>query len=332
MCNIRSCCARDAQSVVAQHHHNGAFLYKHTFRNAFIKRIFFLLKLYKAYPVLLFTIQRIISLLLVIDSIIVQKLFKSLIIPSLVNKQNFFYYIMVIAAMISIAMISTPVHAAIIKGTIYDLGLSQESNVRIEINTVPHQIFIAKNGTYAFNVPIGNYTLDARTIDGFANETVIVDTNGEYLLDIVLEPIIDKPVIINTELDTASVTPTNFWLYIIIGVIILAILIIGSIMFLGYGKKYILHKQQKQKHQMYRTKKEHAPEHIHAQPAPIADEFGMQVLRIIKKEERITQKDLRKQIPLSEGKVSLIITHLEHEGKIKKIKKGRGNVLVFVKE
>ena len=48
---------------------------------------------------------------------------------------------------------------------------------------------------------------------------------------------------------------------------------------------------------------------------------------------RISQKELRKELlPLSEAKVSLIITELEHLGKIEKIKKGRGNVLILRNE
>ncbi|MGV8141478.1 MAG: DUF7343 domain-containing protein [Candidatus Woesearchaeota archaeon] len=41
---------------------------------------------------------------------------------------------------------------------------------------------------------------------------------------------------------------------------------------------------------------------------------------------------MRRHIPLSEAKVSLIISDLEDKGNIRKIKKGRGNVLIFVKE
>jgi uncharacterized membrane protein len=52
--------------------------------------------------------------------------------------------------------------------------------------------------------------------------------------------------------------------------------------------------------------------------------------RVIIKEEggRTTQKDIRKKIPLSEAKVSLMISELEAKGKIQKIKKGRGNIIV----
>ena len=46
---------------------------------------------------------------------------------------------------------------------------------------------------------------------------------------------------------------------------------------------------------------------------------------------RMTQKELRKAFPFSEAKMSLMITELEAKGKIEKIKKGRGNVLIVKK-
>ena len=54
------------------------------------------------------------------------------------------------------------------------------------------------------------------------------------------------------------------------------------------------------------------------------------VMDIIKKHGgRITQKELRKEMPLSEAKVSLLISELEHKNKIEKIKKGRGNIIIL---
>ena len=41
------------------------------------------------------------------------------------------------------------------------------------------------------------------------------------------------------------------------------------------------------------------------------------------------QKDLRKRLGLSEAKVSMIVAELEEAGIVKKIRKGRANILVF---
>ncbi len=222
----------------------------------------------------------------------------------------------IISVLLVLALFMTPaVHAALIHGAVYDLALQKVNDVRIEINTVPNQIFIAKNGTYGFNVPPGEYALKAYAQEGYAEENITVtDNNGEYIIDMVLAPSIHKPVIIETNFTEPAIEPKENpinWLSILLGVI--AIIAVGVAAFYLFK-----HKKSRQ--------------HAHHHEEQISDEYGKKVLHLIKKEKRMTQKDLRKQIPLSEGKISLIVSHLEHEGKIKKIKKGRGNILVFVKE
>ena len=55
-----------------------------------------------------------------------------------------------------------------------------------------------------------------------------------------------------------------------------------------------------------------------------------QVLEILKDSNgRINQKDLRKQLNLSEAKVSLMVSELESLNKVKRIKKGRANIIVL---
>ena len=41
--------------------------------------------------------------------------------------------------------------------------------------------------------------------------------------------------------------------------------------------------------------------------------------------------EIRKHFPLSEAKISLMITELEHKGIVNRIKKGRGNVIILNK-
>lgn len=61
----------------------------------------------------------------------------------------------------------------------------------------------------------------------------------------------------------------------------------------------------------------------------LSDELN-KVVEVLKAQGgRVTQKELRKAFPLSEGKVSLMITELEHKGVVEKIKKGRGNILIL---
>ncbi|MCK5026255.1 MAG: winged helix-turn-helix transcriptional regulator, partial [Nanoarchaeota archaeon] len=54
------------------------------------------------------------------------------------------------------------------------------------------------------------------------------------------------------------------------------------------------------------------------------------IVEVIRKNGgRTTQKEIRKQIPLSEAKISLMIAELEDKGIVKKIKKGRGNIIIL---
>jgi len=55
-----------------------------------------------------------------------------------------------------------------------------------------------------------------------------------------------------------------------------------------------------------------------------------EVVRIIEGNGgRISQIDLRKALPCSEAKVSLMLTDLEGRGIVKKVKKGRGNIIIL---
>jgi len=54
------------------------------------------------------------------------------------------------------------------------------------------------------------------------------------------------------------------------------------------------------------------------------------VLKAIEKSGgRMTQLDLRKAVPYSEVRISLIVTDLEDAGLLRKVKRGRGNILIM---
>ena len=239
---------------------------------------------------------------------------------------------------ISIALIPS-VNAAIIHRTVYDIALDQESNVKIEVNTTPQQMFISKNGTYQFELTAGQYMISANTNSGSAEENITIESNqGDYVLDIVLDPVFDNPYIqltdnvsisnenpdsFNKIENTANIQSSSLSYIILIAAAIILILIMYMIF---YSRKMLAKESLK----LERAAKDVKVEATHGSVA--IDEYGKNVLSIIKKESRITQKDLRKQVPLSEGKISLIISDLESQGKIRKIKKGRGNILVYEKD
>jgi uncharacterized membrane protein len=64
-------------------------------------------------------------------------------------------------------------------------------------------------------------------------------------------------------------------------------------------------------------------------PAPIDEGPESEILDMIRNNRRLTQKDIRRKIPYSEAKISLVLSDLEAQGIIRKIRKGRGNIIVY---
>lgn len=205
-----------------------------------------------------------------------------------------------------IVLLAGTASAATIHGTIYDIGLEQATNTIIEVNTTPKQLIVAKDSTYSFTLPQGNYLISAsHPISGNASEQISVAAEGDYVLDLILFPDlnvgeIENGEFIDVEPVSSTVTTKPIWPWII-AVLALAILV------------WFIRKKKK-------PTAEEKPTETEAE----------EVLAFIKKQGgRTTQKDIRKAMPSSEAKISLIISELQHDGKIKKIKKGRGNIIVL---
>ena len=210
------------------------------------------------------------------------------------------------------------VNAALIHGALYDFSLNRVENTVVEINTVPRQQYVSGNGSYSFSVPAGNYTLSAKQYDKgilvmSVDENVIVVGDGEYVIDLILFPSFEEEeeILAETEFEPEEEyvpQPTNYVVLIIVLVAIVAFFLI-----LRMKGKEIKRKRE----ELDKEERESQGE-------------LKKVVSFIKKEGgRTTQKDIRKAFPQSEAKISLILTELEHNGTIKKIKKGRGNVVIL---
>ncbi len=202
----------------------------------------------------------------------------------------------ILFVMLCFVLISTFSQAATIEGGLYDLSLKNLKNVIVEINTFPKQRVIAVNGYYKFeSVPLGNYTIFAYTKDKelTAKEEITILQEGSYRVDLFLLPEIP----IKEEKSYSRLA----W---IIGLIVVAFLI----------AMFVKRKKQKPKQEEKTKLKEDLQE----------------LIKLIKKlGSRTTQKELVKQTGLSEAKISLMLTELEDLGKIKRIKKGRTNIIVL---
>ncbi len=201
--------------------------------------------------------------------------------------------------------------AATIQGIVYDISLDKVKNIVVTIDSAPSQRFVVSDGRYSFDVPSGDYTIKVLNVNGdksLASEYITVWSEGTYNLDIILFPeeelediSVDDIAVPEPLEDLEAENGKNPWLG-------LGVIILGVALFL-----------------LMRLYKKRDMENVIAGRSD-----SEKVIEIMKKEGgRINQKDLRKHFPLSEAKISLLVSELEAKGKIEKIKKGRGNILVL---
>jgi uncharacterized membrane protein len=219
-------------------------------------------------------------------------------------------------------ILADTVSAALIYGSVYDISLDRITGVRIEIDTTPKQTYISRDGDYEFNVPVGDYTLKAEYIKGGVVEAVAVEQisvkdEGRYVLDLVLFPELDEENQLIEESDEINPEEAlngngNYAVYLWIAGLFIA----------GIVVYYLIKK--KPKHKEKKVEKE--------EPKLESKSDLDKIVKILKQEGgRATQKEIRQHFPLSEAKMSLMITELEHKGVVKRIKKGRGNVIILEK-
>src|SRR3989338_6702446 len=111
--------------------------------------------------------------------------------------------------------------AATVYGTVYDLSLNKINNARVEINTAPKQLMIAKNGTYSFTAPNGNYAIKAQqmqknSVIAAAEENITIKQAGSYVLDLILFPDIEEGVE-DIGIEVNGIEENNYNLLIVLG-------------------------------------------------------------------------------------------------------------------
>jgi len=211
--------------------------------------------------------------------------------------------------------------AATISGTVYNMNLDKVEDAIVAINTEPRQTYVAKNGTYNFNLNPGQYTIIAFKTNGEnleLTQKIVIKEEGDYLLDLILFPTIrEEEELLNVtqyELGDSYFDKTDYLVLILIPLIVIASF---ALVFF-----FILRKKKEE------TEKETKTEEIKKAETQELKDDAEKILEFVRKEGgRTTQKDIRKEFPSSEAKISLIITELEHKGKVERIKKGRGNIV-----
>lgn len=205
-------------------------------------------------------------------------------------------------------LLSSFTYAATISGSIYDLSINKAKNSIVEVNSNPKQRVVAVNGTYEFQLSQGIYSITAYyekdNTKHTAEENITIIDDGTYVIDLFLYPDFNEELFDDINFDVQNPYKNNYsWVLLIVILVLLALF-------------YIYKK---------------SPKKIQEKKQNFSKDLSTIINLLEKNQGRITQRELRKHIPLSEAKISLMITELEAIGRVKKIKKGRGNIIILQK-
>ncbi|MDO8726406.1 MAG: hypothetical protein Q7J35_10100 [Candidatus Methanoperedens sp.] len=207
------------------------------------------------------------------------------------------------------------------------------TNAIVEINSIPVQSKVATNGTYSFDdLQPGNYTIKAKSyrnnvLEYSAEEKVqIVDREGNFNIDILLFPPIDSDIEYLGDMNLTADIDTNndeSWdTYLLIAAVL--IILCSALFFLWMKKKKITSDGQVK----YDPPVQQPGKIPDIPEKEIPEDLNELFALIMKKGGRVTQKELRGEMKCSEAKVSLMLDDLEDRGYIKKIRKGRSNIII----
>jgi len=257
-------------------------------------------------------------------------------------------FLLLILLIIGIPVIS----AATIHGTIYEWSTFEPlDNALIEVNSTPTQFRVATSGIYSFNLQPGNYLITTcyyrnDKLEYYSQDNITVtDQEGDYIFDILLFPIEDgsvedilpEEVIENITIDIneENTFPKFGWEYTAFALLVFIIAAIAA--YYHYKRK-----DDQDIDVVLKPEPELEPEpepvsqiETDSEPlidasTPLPDDLKEVIEILTRSDGRITQKDLRGKLRCSEAKVSLMIADLEARGLIRKIKKGRGNIIILI--
>ncbi|MFH1222612.1 MAG: hypothetical protein V1492_06030 [Candidatus Micrarchaeota archaeon] len=229
----------------------------------------------------------------------------------------------------------TFLHSATISGDIYSAEDLEGLNRTIIKISGPQEIqFVAKEDNYSVALPRGNYVITAYYYEGsklkyYSTEKMAVGDNDAKFDIILFSPgewdgFVDTTSEINSsELDSISSKQSaaqDFTFYLVVAAVIIAVVLL----LFWYSKKKKAEPAASTKPEAKSIEKEQEPFEL--------DEDAKKVLQIIETNEgRMLQRELRDILKFSETKMSLLLSELEVGGLVKRIKKGRGNIIKLIK-
>jgi len=232
------------------------------------------------------------------------------------------YSITTLTAVLLLFLFICTVQAATLQGVVYDYSFDRIDNVQVQLGGEKD---ITEKGEYSFEVGTGTHTIvakrysEAGRLISSETDTIEITEDKVYVLDLILFESLEEDEQLLEETDKLDVSLEEDKPSALVGAYMLLfrifVVIVIVYAFFRFFSKF------KKKHIKQELKQETKPE----KTADDADN----VLKFIKEQGgRVTQLDIRKKFPSSEAKISLIVTDLEEQGKVKKIKKGRGNIII----
>ncbi|MGB9719517.1 MAG: helix-turn-helix transcriptional regulator [Candidatus Anstonellales archaeon] len=199
-------------------------------------------------------------------------------------------------------------------GEIYSVDSFENlENVVVEVSGPSSAKFVANNN-YSVELPAGNYTIKAYYIENgrvslYTKEEVVLNKDTEY--DLILFYPSEFEMIPDYNLANGTFElpeKKNEWMcYAAIIVIGILVFIVGHVLSKG--------SEEEERGKPSMIKKE-------------IDEDGKTIIKILKENEgRMEQKELREILKWTESKTSLVVGELEALGLVKRIKRGRKNII-----
>jgi len=237
--------------------------------------------------------------------------------------------------------------AAVVHGTTYEWSTFEAlENTIVLVNSTPPQVLVAPSGSYTFDLPEGSYMIRAEYYKGnlleyCAEEEVTIIGDGDFVLDLLMFPPIEEVYLCENinfsedlfDYEELPEDEADFRVLLYATGILSVLAIISALFLWKRGKKVEKEDcgQEPLNPEPEAPEEPGEPEELEqggAEPAVPSD--LQEVLSIIRDHEgRITQKDLRLRLNCSEAKASLMVTDLGDRGLVKKVKKGRGNVIIL---
>lgn len=244
---------------------------------------------------------------------------------------RFIFLIIIVASLVMSAQ------AAKVYGSIYEWSDLEKplKNVIVEIeeNATKVQYKVSGDGTYSFDIAPGSYVLRAKyyinnILEFSGEEKLQIDKPDESRnLDLLIFPPADLDyeylgdINLTSELEPKESDVANY-----IAVIIIVLLIALIFLFFLWKKKIKPVTPEQKEIPSESPGNTAIPAENKTKELP--DDLRELYDQILKKGGRTTQKEIRKDVKYGEAKVSLMLADLENRGLIKKIKKGRSNIII----